>query len=120
MWISLITGIIGLLFLAASVAGLWVDAMDKGVIEDFTTWLDRGEEDWNWIVFFAAVAAVLFGGGYFIDFMKKKAKFNKLIDISSKRAFLENQDDIEILAYKLGTSFEARVDEKVAELKIKR
>ena len=44
----------------------------------------------------------------------------ELLDTNSKKAYLEKQDDIEMLAWKLGTSFEALVDEKMAQLRIKR
>jgi len=122
MWISLITLLLGVLFLVVSMAGLWIPSINKGVIEDFTDSMkdDKNDEDWNWIIFFVAVVAVLFGGGYFIDFIRKKKNFKELMETSSKKAFLEKQDDIEVLAYKLGTPFENMVDEKIAELKIKR
>lgn len=115
------TCILGLIFLITSMAGLgWLEFLNKGVIESFTSSLRNDTEDWNWMVFFAAVIAVLAGGGYFIDFIRKKREFKEKIDTNSKKAFIENQEDIEVLAWKLGTSYEDKVDEKMAELKIKR
>ena len=120
MWISLITMILGVIFLVVSMSGLWFEDLNKGIIEDFTSSLQQGDSDWNWWIFLLSVVAVIAGGGYFIDFIKKKKEFAKLIDTNSKKAFLEKQDEIEMLAYKLGTSFEDLVDEKIAQLKIKR
>ena len=120
MWISLFTLIIGLAFFIISMAGMWVGSLNKGFIEEFTSSLKEEGQDWNWWVFLISLIAVVAGGGYFIDFFRKRVKFNKLMDTNSKKAFLENQEDIEILAWKLGTSFEAKVDDKVTTLRIKR
>ena len=120
MWITLITMILGVLFLIASMSGLWFEDLNKGIIEDFTSSLKQGESDWNWWIFLGSVVAVIAGGGYFIDFIKKKKEFAKLIDTNSKKAFLEKQDEIELLAYKLGTPYEDMVDEKITQLRIKR
>ena len=121
MWISLITMILGVLFLVVSMSGLWFEDLNKGIIEKFTSSLvEKDGTNWNWWIFLGSVVAVIAGGGYFIDFIKKKKEFAKLIDTNSKKAFLEKQDEIEMLAYKLGTSFEDIVDEKIVQLKIKR
>ena len=120
MWISLFTLVLGLAFFITALAAFWVGSLNKGFVEDFTSSLKEEGQDWNWWVFLLSLVAVVAGGGYFIDFFRKKAKFNKLMDTNSKKAFLEKQDDIEVLAWKLGTSFEEKVDEKVATLRIKR
>jgi hypothetical protein len=63
---------------------------------------------------------VLFSGWYMGDQIVKRKRFNKLIDTESKSKFLDNQDEIEELAWRLSTKHEHIVMEKKKELKIRR
>ncbi len=117
IWISLITAIIGAAGLFFSICGDPVFGVwNVGIMMDFANMVG----DWNWWIFLLSIIAAIAGAGYFIDFLRKKSEFMELLDTNSKKAYLEKQDDIEMLAWKLGTSFEALVDEKMAQLRIKR
>lgn len=117
IWVSLATMIIGAAGLFLSICGDPVFGVwNVGIMMKFAHMVG----DWNWWIFLLSIVAAIAGAGYFIDFLRKKSEFMDLIDMNSKKAFLEKQEDIEILAWKLGTSFEALVDEKMAQLKIKR
>ncbi|MDP6155939.1 MAG: DUF3198 domain-containing protein [Candidatus Thermoplasmatota archaeon] len=117
LWIALATSIIGAAGLFFSICGDPVFGVwNVGIMKDFAHMVG----DWNWWIFLLSIIAAIAGAGYFIDFLRKKSEFMELIDTSSKKAYLEKQEDIEMLAWKLGTSFEALVDEKMAQLRIKR
>jgi len=117
IWISLVTSIIGAAGLFFSICGDPVFGVwNVSIMKSFAEMVG----EWNWWIFLLSIVAAIAGLGYFIDFLRKKSEFMDLLDTNSKRAFLEKQEDIEMLAWKLGTSFEALVDEKMAQLKIKR
>jgi len=117
IWISLATTIVGAAGLFFSICGDPVFGVwNVSIMSKFAEMVGQ----WNWWIFLLSIIAAIAGAGYFIDFLRKKSEFMEMIDTNSKKAFLEKQEDIEMLAWKLGTSFEALVDEKMAHLRIKR
>lgn len=64
--------------------------------------------------------ALLVGGYYFIDTIRKEREFERLVSTTSKEVFLKNLKRIEELAYyNLPSSYEKRMSEKKAEFRIK-
>lgn len=74
-----------------------------------------------WMVWLLVIGPVLLlgGGWYFIDTIRKRREFERLIDTDSKAKFVRNQDRIEQLAWILGTSYGKRVQAKKVEFAIK-
>ncbi len=76
----------------------------------------------NWMIWvaFLGFLALLAGGYYFIDTIRKEREFDRLVSTSSKEIFVKNQKRIEELAYyHLPHSYEKRYLEKRKEFRIK-
>lgn len=64
--------------------------------------------------------AVLVGGGYYLfDHIKMRKELTQLLKITSKSKFIQNQDRIEELAWRLGPLYEDRVIKRKKELRVK-
>jgi len=97
-----------------------------------TAWLIRGvTPQWllniddavgNWMIWvaFLGFLALLGGGYYFIDTIRKEREFDRLVTTTSKEIFVKNQKRIEELAYyHLPASYEKRYQQKRKEFRIK-
>lgn len=89
------------------------------ILPDFLKDVDR----WigNWMIYVAVGGPILLfsGGWYFIDTIRKKREFGRLIDIDSKAKFVRNQDRIELLAWLLGSHYHRQVEAKKLEFNLK-
>jgi len=123
--LSLVTFIVGVLFFIISLAGLFESfaSLNKSVFEDINNALDRtndGGGNWQIWVFLLSLMGWIVGLGYHMSYYFNAKKFHKLTDTASKATFVRNQDEIELLAFKLGDRYEDIVDELRIELKIRR
>jgi len=86
-----------------------------GFLKDVDRWI--GE----WMVWITVVGPILLlsGGWYFVDTIRKRREFDRLIDIDSKAKFVRNQDRIEFLAWLLGTGYHRRAEAKKVEFNLK-
>lgn len=75
----------------------------------------------NWIFWVAVLGypLTLGAGYYFVDLLRKRRQFEKLMSSPSKATFVRNQDKIERLAWTLSSEYERRVLEKKREFKIR-
>lgn len=76
----------------------------------------------NFVVWeaFLGLLAVLAGGFYFIDTIRKEREFERLISTTSKEVFVKNMRRIEELTYDhLPSGYERRFLEKKREFRIK-
>ena len=74
---------------------------------------------WNyWLLLFGGAIFIL-GAFYFLDYIRKGRELNKLLEINSKSKFIQNQDRIEELAWRLGRDHEKRVVDRKKELRVK-
>lgn len=117
MWTSLAAFVLGAFFLFLTICGdpgfgVW----NVGFMKGFAGLVDV----WNYWIFIVSVITFLFGAGYFIDFHRKRKELKELLDTNSKKAFINSQEDIESLAWKLGSPYEKKVDEKMEMLHIRR
>ncbi len=98
----------------------------------FTYWVIPSQSpDWlqavnnaigNWMIWvaFLGFLALLGGGYYFIDTIRKEREFDRLVTTTSKEIFVKNQKRIEELAYyHLPSSYEKRYQAKRREFRIK-
>lgn len=98
----------------------------------FTYWVIPAQTpDWlknintsigNWMIWvaFLGFLALLGGGYYFIDTIRKEREFDRLVTTTSKESFVKNQKRIEELAYyHLPSSYEKRYQAKRKEFRIK-
>ncbi len=76
----------------------------------------------NWMIWvaFLGFLALLGGGYYFIDTIRKEREFDRLVNTTSKELFVKNQKRIEELAYyHLPSSYEKRYQQKRRDFRIK-
>ena len=98
----------------------------------FTYWVIPAQTpDWlknintsigNWMIWvaFLGFLALLGGGYYFIDTIRKEREFDRLVTTASKEIFVKNQGRIEELVYyHLPSSYEKRYQAKRKEFRIK-
>jgi hypothetical protein len=72
-----------------------------------------------WEAFFGFLA-LLAGGFYFVDTIRKEREFNRLISTTSKELFVKNMKRIEQLTYEhLPSAYERRFLEKKQEFRIR-
>src|SRR5512136_699476 len=114
--------------LSTLVFGLGILSM----ILSFTYWVIPAQTpDWlrninnaigNWMIWvaFLGFLALLGGGYYFIDTIRKEREFDRLVTTGSKEIFVKNQGRIEELVYyHLPSSYEKRYNQKKREFRIK-
>ncbi len=101
MWFSLISLVIGAVFVVLSVIDLFdIQDAKTGGIETYVELVHEGG-DWSyWIIIVAGIFLVL-GAGYLYSFIKDSREFKELIDTRSKKTFLKNYEELEELAWKL-------------------
>ncbi len=76
----------------------------------------------NWMIWvaFLGFLALVGGGYYFIDTIRKEREFDRLVSTTSKEVFVKNQGRIEELAYyHLPSAYQKRYDAKKREFRIK-
>src|SRR3989304_326083 len=96
-------------------AGKLEEGCSGGFLKDVDRW--SGE----WIVWIAVAGPILLlsGGWYFIDTIRKRREFDRLIDTDSKAKFVRNQDRIEFLAWLLGSGYHKRAEANKTEFNLK-
>lgn len=107
--------IFGILLIYLSGVGVFFPKSASGFVKDFLNFVG----DWKYWIFLLSIGLILAGGGYLYSFLKDRKEFKELIDTGSKATFVRNQDDIEYLAWNLGQKYEAIVQDKKKEFKIK-
>ena len=75
--------------------------------------------DWTYWLFILGTAAFIVGVFYLLDYIRKARELKKLLAEPGKSKFIQNQDRIEELAWRLGSKFEVTVVDKKKELKIR-
>jgi hypothetical protein len=124
-WLKDNTGILSLLLIIACVLllpltmiGFYKELQDYDTegVQEFRDTVG----DWDKIIFLLSILGLLVGLAYFYSFQSNHRKFIKLVDTSSKQTFIKYQEDIEFLAWKLGTKYEHIVRMKKKELGIEK
>lgn len=105
----------GLVMSVLAIVDLFFRASSPQVIVDIV----RGIGNWMvWVAFLGPILGLI-GGFYFVDTLRKRREFNKLINTTSKAKFVRNQDRLEYLAWILSSEHERKVWEKKQEFNIK-
>ena len=71
-----------------------------------------------WVAFFG-ILLLLGGGWYFVDTIRKRREFRRLVETDSKAKFVRNQDRVEFLAWILGSDFQKQYDSKRQEFNLR-
>jgi hypothetical protein len=113
--LSLFIGFLSLLIFLFSTVAWFRPTVLRGGFED----LAEGVGNWKYILFFVSAAAL--GVCTYLAYTnwKKRAEFEELMDTDSKAEFIKTLDDVEYLAYQLGSKYEERVIDKKQIFKIK-
>lgn len=92
----------------------------RGVTPQWLLNIDDAIDNWMIWVAFLGFLALLGGGYYFIDTIRKEREFDRLVSTTSKEVFVKNQKRIEELAYyHLPAAYEKRYHQKRREFRIK-
>jgi hypothetical protein len=112
--------ILGIFLLIISIIGLGfiLDFMSHYDIPVITGFLDRIE--W-WVAWLLIISLILLGAAAYFLYanVRDKNRFNELIDTGSKSIFVRNQNELEEIAFRLGTKYQELLFEKKKELKVK-
>ncbi len=105
-------GILSMVFL--------VTDLFPGVTPDWLKNINVAIGEWMIWVGFLGFLALIGGGYYFVDTIRKEREFDRLVSTNSKEVFVKNQKRIEELAYyHLPSAYEKRYHEKKREFRIK-
>lgn len=99
--ISALGTIIGVILTFMGTAGVFFE--DKSWVKDNTVFDSIGNFD-LWFLIIGAFFLML-AGFYLYDYLSTKKKFEEYIDTPSKSKILHNFDEIDKLAYKLGSAY---------------
>ncbi len=75
----------------------------------------------RWVIWFVVLGPILTigGGWYFVDTLRKRKEFKKLISVHSKAHFVRNQARLEELSWYLPSEYHGRLMDRKREWKIK-
>ncbi len=108
---------LGILSMVLSIV-YWL--VPPGATPDWLANITNGIGNWMIWVAFLGFLALLGGGYYFIDTIRKEREFYRLVDTTSKELFVKNQKRIEELVYyHLPSSYEKRYQQKRRDFRIK-
>ncbi len=91
----------GVIFTVIGVAGVFFE--DRSWVQDnsFFEWIGY----WDFICLFAGGLLLMTAVFYLYDVIQSRRKFHELTDTPSKSKILHNFEEIDKLAYKLGTDY---------------
>lgn len=75
--------------------------------------------NWNYWILLLSAFGLLIGGWYFYDTLKKRRKFEELMETNSRSKFMRNLSELEDIAWYLGRDYESRLEEKKRTLRVK-
>lgn len=89
-------------------------------LPDFLKDIDRRIGPWIIWVAFVGILLLLGGGWYFVDTIRKRREFQRLLNTDSKAKFVRNQLRMERLAWNyLGSDYFKRLEKKKGDLGLK-
>ena len=107
---------------ALSIVGLLISAVYvffQDSVPDILRDIARAPGDWNYWILVLSALGLMIGGWYFYDIMKKKKKFEALMETNSKSKFTRNLSELEDIAWYLGKDYEQKLEEKKRLLRVK-
>jgi hypothetical protein len=75
--------------------------------------------EWSWWTISIGLLLSVIGLYLLIVYLRNITAFEKIMQLKSKAEFVRNQDDVEYLAWRLPSKFEARLSEKKKGFNIK-
>ena len=118
--ITLIGFIISLIFLILSSLGIFIGDLDVIKDNDFLQSFFNATGNWIYWLFIISITFTIACGWIFGDLVLKLSKFNNLIKTTSKATFVRNQEELELLAWKLGPNYLDILDERKHDFKIRK
>ena len=88
-------------------------------LPDFLKGICSAPGGWNYWILLLSALGLLIGGWYLYDTVKKKRKFEDLMETNSRSKFMRNLADLEDIAWYLGKDYETRLEEKKRRLGVK-
>lgn len=123
MILSTILVILCILFIVFGALGLFFyDTNSADIPQPVRDWIaflhganKPNDPHYDLCLFPVGLLVILVAGWYMGDGIVKRRRFNVLMDIESKFEFIDNLDEIEELAWKIGTKYEILVMDRKEE-----
>jgi len=106
---------VGVIFLIIGILGFMPDY-------ELPVFSDIVEDIGNWYWWFLIISLFFFipaSGWFMYSNMADRRRFDELIDTDSKKVFVSNLDELEEIAFRLGTTYQEELFDKKEELKVK-
>ncbi len=107
---------------AISIVGIIISSIYlffQSTVPDFLRDVARAPGDWNYWILLLSALGLMVGGWYFYDTVKKRRKFEDLMETNSRSKFMRNLPELEEMAWYLGKEYEERLEEKKRTLRVK-
>ena len=88
-------------------------------LPDFMKGICSAPGNWNYWILLLSSFGLMIGGWYLYDTLKKKKKFEELMETNSRSKFMRNLPELEDIAWYLGKEYESRLEEKKRALRVK-
>lgn len=88
-------------------------------VPEFLKGMCEAPGNWNYWILLISAFGLMIGGWYLYDTLKKKRKFEELMETNSRSKFTKNLPDLEDIAWYLGKEYEERLEEKKRALRVK-
>ena len=113
--VTVIGLIVGIIFLIIGILGFMPDYELP-----FFTDIVKDIGNWYWWFLITALFFFIPGSAWFMYAnISDRRRFNDLIDTDSKKVFVSNVDELEEIAFRLGSSYQEELFDKKEELKVK-
>jgi hypothetical protein len=113
--LSIIGFIVGIITTIIGTLGVLLPSYDVEYIDKFLAKIGF----WDYWLFIGAVMLLFTSVWFMYVNIKDRKTFNDLIDTGSKATFVRNQDELEEIAFRLGSKYQEILFDKKKELKIK-
>ncbi len=107
---------------AISMIGLTISSIYlffRDAVPDFLGNIASAPGNWNYWILLLSGLGLMVGGWYFYDTVKKRRKFEDLMETNSRSKFMRNLPELEDIAWYLGKEYEERLEEKKRTLRVK-
>lgn len=113
--LSIVGFILGITFTIIGILGVFLPNYEVVYIVDFLNMIGY----WDYWIFMLALILTFASVYLLFQNVSDRKTFNDLIDTGSKATFVRNQDELEEIAFRLGTKYQDILFDKKKELKIK-
>jgi hypothetical protein len=113
--LSILGLILGSIFTFIGIIGVFIPDYEIAIVTGILEVIG----DWDYWLFMVALILTFAAAWFLYSNVKDRMGFKDLIDTGSKATFVRNQDELEEIAFRLGTKYQDILFDKKKELRIK-